>query len=104
LPHKGFQSRSKGWGRLAKWLLVDGVKPGSGVGWAWDELPVHATNGTPLMLAGGLGPDNVAKAIAQSQPDGVDAASGLEVGGQLDPQKIIEFVANARGASLGRVR
>lgn len=56
----------------------------------------------PLILAGGLTPDNVAMAVARVRPAGVDAHSGLEDAfGRKDPAKVAAFAARAR-AALGR--
>lgn len=53
----------------------------------------------PLLLAGGLHADNVATAIAQVQPCGVDVSSGVETGGVKDPARIADFVAAVRRAT-----
>ena len=45
----------------------------------------------PLFLAGGLRPENVAEAIREVQPFGVDVCSGLRIEGRLDPQKLAAF-------------
>jgi phosphoribosylanthranilate isomerase len=45
----------------------------------------------PLYLAGGLKPENVASAISEVQPFGVDVCSGLRTEGRLDPQKLAAF-------------
>ena len=45
----------------------------------------------PLFLAGGLKPENVAAAIREVQPFGVDVCSGLRTEGRLDPPKLAAF-------------
>jgi len=45
----------------------------------------------PLFLAGGLNPANVAAAIREVQPFGIDVCSGLRTEGHLDPQKLADF-------------
>jgi phosphoribosylanthranilate isomerase len=51
----------------------------------------------PLFLAGGLNPGNVAAAIREVQPFGIDVCSGLRTEGALDPQKLSEFIRAIRG-------
>ena len=45
----------------------------------------------PLYLAGGLKPENVAAAIREVEPFGIDVCSGLRTEGRLDPQKLAAF-------------
>ncbi len=53
----------------------------------------------PVILAGGLTPENVARAIAEVKPWGVDAHTGLEgMDGAKDPKKVAAFLANSRDA------
>ena len=47
--------------------------------------------GVPIFLAGGLDPDNVAEAVAEVGPFGVDVCSGLRTGGALDEGKLSRF-------------
>jgi phosphoribosylanthranilate isomerase len=53
----------------------------------------------PLFLAGGLKPDNVAAAIQEVQPFGIDVCSGLRTDGALDRHKLAEFFAEVRNSS-----
>jgi phosphoribosylanthranilate isomerase len=63
----------------------------------WDAAAALAAR-YPIFLAGGLTPDNVAAAIAQVSPWGVDVASGVEAApGMKDAGKMKAFVENARG-------
>jgi phosphoribosylanthranilate isomerase len=54
-----------------------------------------------IMLAGGLGPDDVATAVTTVRPAGVDASSGLERRpGEKDPDLVRRFVIAARSAAM----
>jgi phosphoribosylanthranilate isomerase len=54
----------------------------------------------PVWLAGGIGPDNVAEAVAAVRPYGVDASSALEASpGIKDPQRVAAYVQRARAAA-----
>ncbi|MCU0492260.1 MAG: phosphoribosylanthranilate isomerase [Chloroflexaceae bacterium] len=80
-------------------LLIDAHVPGSygGTGTVadWDRAAELARR-TPLLLAGGLTPENVAEAIARVQPWGVDVSSGVEVQGTKDPARIEAFIGAVR--------
>jgi phosphoribosylanthranilate isomerase len=55
----------------------------------------------PLILAGGLRPENVQDAIRVVQPYAVDVSSGVELSpGVKDPQKVFEFIKNVDEVSL----
>jgi phosphoribosylanthranilate isomerase len=52
----------------------------------------------PLFLAGGLNPGNVAAAIREVQPFGIDVCSGLRTDGALDPEKLVAFFESSRSS------
>ena len=77
-------------------LLVDaavkGVYGGSGVTADWSAT-AELSKRYPLLLAGGLTPENVADAVRQVRPWGVDVASGVEsAAGEKDVSKMKAFV------------
>jgi phosphoribosylanthranilate isomerase len=79
---------------------VEGVPGGTGATLDW-ELVRDARLDAPVILSGGLTPDNVADAIAATRPFAVDVASGTElVPGVKDPQKLEAFAAAVRGAEV----
>lgn len=80
-------------------LMIDGKAPGSGHVFDW-SLADAAPPGTRLLLAGGLHPGNVAAAIEQVEPWGVDASTGLESApGRKDPVRVKAFIARAKAAT-----
>ena len=76
--------------------LVAGLPGGTGQSFDWNIAAHLSRKGYPFLLAGGLTPANVAAAIAQVQPWGVDVSSGVETAGLKDPAKIQAFVAKSR--------
>jgi len=54
----------------------------------------------PVFLAGGLNPENVADAIQQVRPFGVDICSGIRTAGKLDEQKLQRFIKNVANITL----
>jgi len=55
---------------------------------------------TPVILAGGLNPENVAKAIWAVNPSGVDVSTGVEMEpGRKDPERVESFIRIAREAA-----
>lgn len=85
-------------------LLFEGPASGTGETTDWSAAAALAAR-TQLILAGGLKPTNVAEAIAIARPFGVDVSSGVEARpGVKDPDKIYEFVRNARAAGSGAMQ
>lgn len=88
------------WRNARAAILVDAHDPvtigGTGQTVDWEAARAIAAT-RPMVLAGGLTPDNVAEAVARVRPWGVDVASGVERSpGVKDPVKVRAFVAAAR--------
>lgn len=95
----------RGMGQLPAALLVDGHAPGqyggTGVPAPWQLLADYRP-GIPLILAGGLTPENVAEAVRIVRPYAVDVASGVERSpGHKDAEKMRRFINNALDAAAG---
>lgn len=90
----------------ADFLLLDTAVPGKagGTGTTHDWSNARAMKelvGVPLILAGGLTPENVGRAVAEVGPWGVDVASGVEASpGRKDPARVREFIRRAKGRNL----
>ena len=79
-------------------ILVDSEQPGSGRAFDWSLLDASHIN-KRIILAGGLGPNNVAEAIRICHPWGVDVSSGVESNvGRKDPVALRAFISSARAA------
>ncbi|HTT29031.1 MAG TPA: phosphoribosylanthranilate isomerase [Solirubrobacteraceae bacterium] len=77
-----------------------GVPGGTGETFSWEIARAHRGR-TPVLLSGGLTPDNVADAIAAVHPYAVDVASGVELSpGLKDPEKLQAFAAAVRSTTL----
>jgi phosphoribosylanthranilate isomerase len=73
-----------------------GVPGGTGETFSWEIARAHRSR-VPVILSGGLNPDNVADAIAAVHPYAVDVASGVELSpGRKDPEKLAAFAAAVR--------
>lgn len=99
-----------------EFILLDAMRPGAtvsggaGVPLDWDavceiadagELPSTPSSSfrLPIILAGGLTPENVAAAVSTVKPLAVDVSGGVETRGRKDPAKIRAFIAATKGQS-----
>ncbi|PLY01115.1 MAG: phosphoribosylanthranilate isomerase [Desulfuromonas sp.] len=81
-------------------ILLDAWHPekfgGTGEACDWNLAATLATQ-TKIILAGGLNPQNISKAVRMVRPQGVDVSSGVEkMPGKKDPEKVAAFITNAR--------
>jgi phosphoribosylanthranilate isomerase len=82
------------------WLLdsfVKGKPGGTGAKFNWDLAVESQKLGRPIILAGGLTPENVADAVRKVRPFAVDVSSGVESSpGKKDHGKVLRFIAAAK--------
>ncbi|WP_110687829.1 phosphoribosylanthranilate isomerase [Salinicola aestuarinus] len=93
-------------------LLLDAFRPGvpGGTGETFDWARIPGDLAKPVILAGGLTPDNVAEAVAQVQPYAVDVSGGVEGQSQVtdgrrgikDPAAVRAFCEQVRVANAKR--
>ncbi|CAG8516140.1 10057_t:CDS:1 [Ambispora gerdemannii] len=86
---------------------VSGSSGGSGVSFDWNialKVKQSAGENFPLILAGGLTPDNVKDAIEKVKPFAVDVSSGVETDNEKDPVKIKDFIRAAKSIVYGADR
>jgi phosphoribosylanthranilate isomerase len=80
---------------------------GTGVSFDWDTARSIFAEAAPelkLIVAGGLRAENVAEAIQELNPWGVDVASGVEVGpGRKSPEKLAAFIRKARESKVDSI-
>lgn len=104
-PLERYLARTEALGVLPRMILVDAYRTGqyggTGTRVEWQALAGYANLPwhLPLVLAGGLDPENVAHAIRQVRPAAVDTASGVEATpGRKSAERMRQFVAAARAA------
>ena len=82
---------------------VPGARGGTGESFNWDLVALHPRS-TPVVLSGGLNPDNVAQAVREVRPYAVDTASGTEAApGRKDPAKLAAFFRAVEAADAAAV-
>jgi phosphoribosylanthranilate isomerase len=100
---------AKSYNGIADMLLLDSHRPGDkqigalGITHSWElDRKVVESVGIPVIIAGGLGPDNVVDAIRAVQPAGVDSKTKTDkndASHSKDLQKVRQFVARAKAHS-----
>jgi phosphoribosylanthranilate isomerase len=100
-----FVARCGTQGQLPAAVLLDahvpGLYGGTGQTAPW-RLLADFNPGVPVILAGGLTPENIAEAIRIVRPYAVDVAGGVEKApGEKDADKMRRFIDNARAAAAG---
>ncbi len=88
-------------GKNYRALLLDtycpGREGGTGTTFPWEKALPFRKLGIPLLLAGGLSPENIRSALESVRPAGVDVSSGVESRpGRKDRAKMREFVQQVR--------
>jgi phosphoribosylanthranilate isomerase len=89
--------------KSAAGLLLDAYRPGvpggTGEVFDWGAIPTDLPR--PLILAGGLNPDNVTDAVQQVHPWAVDVSGGVEsTSGIKDPLRVANFIARAKSIRI----
>ena len=80
-------------------ILLDAYRPGvpGGTGEPFDWQRVPQNSSVPVVLAGGLNPNNVAQAVESTKIYGVDVSGGVEASpGKKDTDKMMAFVRHAK--------
>lgn len=102
--------RARYYGKIlaVRGVLVDSAaRGGTGIAFDWEHAKQDfesASAHTRLILAGGLDPENVARAISVLHPWGIDIASGVESApGKKDHDKLRALVAEVRKTQGARI-
>ena len=90
------------WGKVDEVdaLLIDGSDGGEGTSFDWSKLKSHVEGfSKPIIIAGGIDPENVTQVIETLRPYGVDVSSGVEdEPGKKNAEKIAKLCAAVRAA------
>ena len=92
---------SGGTGKTFDWGIAKNVSANSSKTNGKGSSYGKSSGDVPVVMAGGLTPENVAEAVRVGCPWGVDVASGVEVSpGIKDHEKVTAFVKNAKSVAL----
>jgi phosphoribosylanthranilate isomerase len=81
---------------------VPGRRGGTGERFDWSLAGEHRTK-TPLILSGGINPENAAEAVSTTRPFAIDVASGVEAEpGRKDPEKLARLFESVREGAATR--
>ena len=95
IPHV----RQKAVNRILLDTFVSDIYGGTGKVFPWNLIPKarRSWSGIPFIIAGGLNPDNVAEAIKEGDPSGIDVGSGVEKEpGKKDEEKLRILISRVR--------
>ncbi|MBW1899796.1 MAG: phosphoribosylanthranilate isomerase [Deltaproteobacteria bacterium] len=91
--------------RAAAYLVECGkgeLPGGNAVSWAWEDA-MELGEKRPLILAGGLTPENISIAISSALPDAVDVSSGVESSpGRKDLDKVAAFIRSVKKCGMNK--
>ncbi|MFO7560370.1 MAG: phosphoribosylanthranilate isomerase [Desulfobacterales bacterium] len=91
--------------RAAAYLVEFGkgeLPGGNAISWAW-ETAMKFSERQPMILAGGLTPGNISRAILSALPDAVDVSSGVESApGRKDPDKVASFIRTVKNCRMDK--
>ncbi|QSR87474.1 phosphoribosylanthranilate isomerase [Candidatus Methylacidiphilum infernorum] len=96
-----FEIKAKEWSQCTFAFLLDSPSEkwgGTGKAFDWKEACLFSRRYSyPFILAGGLNPDNIQKALYEVGPFGVDVSSGIETyPGKKDKKKLIDFIEKCK--------
>jgi len=94
---KGCQAMTEGRFIILLDTQIKGTYGGTGHPFNW-QIAREAAVRFPVIVAGGLTPENVWQMIKEVHPWGVDVSSGVETDGEKDPAKIREFIQRVKGS------
>lgn len=102
---RGWDETEQYLGGAAHRLLLDtyvpGIPGGTGRTFDWELVKNHDFGDMPVIIAGGITPENVLEAVKAAEPFGIDVGSGVEESpGKKDEEKLIRLFKNIRSGGL----